>query len=316
MSDREARMIARIERQAGLPGLADALAERIAPTDLQSLLLHVSARRAAARVPSQLLADREREDSMTPSQVDARDLHAVAGIAFAAAAAFDAVQLAPVCPLGTNSVLGTVDPRSVLATVRTAEVLADPTTAHALECALRRRQGAGTVRLCSSERVLRLQPFGAGFHQHFHLFALTTGGRAQPGYGFELEALREHLQALLDLAAGLAAGGRTIRDVRVEVADATSNQGRLQRVQEAVFPALRARHPDVELAIDHARTRGRGYYDGLMLDVTLEAGRGRISVADGGTTDWLATLRSDRRERLFTSGIGLDRLEQRTPPIG
>ncbi len=316
MPERDAQIVARIERQAGVPGLADVLAEGIPPTDLQSLLLHVAARRAAARTPAQLLADRLREDALTPSELDARDLHEVIGIAFAAAPAFQALELAPVCPLGTNSVLGGVDQRNVLTTVRTAEVLADPTAAQALECALRRRAGAGLVRLCSADRVLRLQRFGPGFRQHFHLFSMTSAGRSAAGHRFELAELSAHLDALLGLLEGLRASGRTIRDVRVEVADATGNRGRLDRVAERVFPALAVRWPDAQLAIDEDREHGRGYYDGLMLDVTLDAGDGRISVADGGTTGWTATLLSDRRERLFTSGIGLDRLTARPEPPG
>ena len=31
-------------------------------------------------------------------------------------------------------------------------------------------------------------------------------------------------------------------------------------------------------------------------------------MADGGSTDWTQRLLSDRAERLFTSGIGLERL--------
>ena len=44
-------ILQRIEREAGLPGLIDALAERLAPADLQSLLLAVAQRRASARPP-------------------------------------------------------------------------------------------------------------------------------------------------------------------------------------------------------------------------------------------------------------------------
>jgi len=39
------RIVERIEHQAGIPGLASILAERLSPTDLQSLLLEVYRKR-------------------------------------------------------------------------------------------------------------------------------------------------------------------------------------------------------------------------------------------------------------------------------
>ena len=48
-------IIERIQREAGVPDLVDALVERLDPTDLQSLLLEVYRRHAARVNPSQLL---------------------------------------------------------------------------------------------------------------------------------------------------------------------------------------------------------------------------------------------------------------------
>jgi hypothetical protein len=51
------RIISRIERDAGVPHLAEILSDRLAPTDLQSLLLEVYGRRAKKRDPKSLLDD-------------------------------------------------------------------------------------------------------------------------------------------------------------------------------------------------------------------------------------------------------------------
>ena len=51
------KIIERIERQAGLPGLVSALVERLSPTDLQSLLMEVYRQRADRRQPAAVLAD-------------------------------------------------------------------------------------------------------------------------------------------------------------------------------------------------------------------------------------------------------------------
>jgi len=279
----------RIEREAGMPGLAEALT-KLAPTDLQSLLLHVFREQAARRDPRALLAQYERDSSVAAG----RDVHALETRAFAAAAAFEPVALAPVSPLGLNGVLGGIGQNNVASTVRMTEVLADPTVALALEAAVRRRANPGeTVRLCAACRVLRLQPVppGPGFTQHFSLFALVTAGRAQPSHGFEIEALREHVafyRALLE-AVG-------VTDAVVALTDAPES------VLEAIPGAVE----------DPARTQGRGYYDGMLLNVTATDGDGEpVALADGGRTDWTQRLLSNRKERLFTSGIGLGLLAQR-----
>jgi len=61
---------------------------------------------------------------VAPAQPDGRLLHELDGLAPAAAESFEAVELAPVCPLGTNAVLGRVDQNDVLSTTRNTEVLA------------------------------------------------------------------------------------------------------------------------------------------------------------------------------------------------
>ncbi len=201
--------------------------------------------------------------------------------------------------------LGEIDQNNVLATVRGSEVQADPTTALTLEAALRRRGDDPPMRLCACHRVLRLQRFDApDAWQHFRLFALVTAGRSEPGHGFELTALAGHLTVLLGLLGRL---GFEACDVRV--ADARRRGPLLDRIAEDVFPPLAAAFPQARLVLDPDRTRAAGYYDGPMLEIAAEGPDGQsIEVGDGGSTDWSARLLADRRQRTFTSGIGLDRL--------
>ena len=276
----------RIEREAGMPGLAEALT-KLAPTDLQSLLLHVFREQAARRDPRALLAQYERDSSVAAG----RDVHALETRAFAAAAAFEPVALAPVSPLGLNGVLGGIGQNNVASTIRMTEVLADPTAALALEAAVRRRANPGeTVRLCAACRVLRLQPVppGPGFTQHFSLFALVTAGRAQPSHGFEIEALREHVAIYRSLLAEF--------NPEVRLTDVPG------RVLAAIDGAVE----------DRERTRARGYYAGALLEIGVTDREGRdLGIVDGGMTDWTQRLLANRKERLFTSGIGLGLLAQR-----
>jgi hypothetical protein len=278
----------RIEREAGVPGIVDALAA-LAPTDLQSLLLHVFSEQAARRDPRTLLRRHERDGTLAPG----KPTHAQEALAFGAADGFEPVALSPVSPLGLNAILGRIDQNNVLSTIRNTEVLADPTAALALEAAVRRRANPGeTVRLCAVCRVLRMQPFldEPGFTQHFALFALVTAGRSQPSHGFEIEALREHVAVHRTLLE--ACGVEPV----VRLTDVAPH------VLEAVPGAIE----------DPDRTRARGYYAGALLDIAATDREGQdVGLADGGLTDWTQRLLSNRKERLFTSGFGIGLLSNR-----
>ena len=94
--------VKRLERLAGSSDLADVLAERLSGTDLQSLLLEVFARRAAAQTPADV--ERRYRDSrfLCPSPIDVRRLRGLEDLAFelSAEAGFEPVELSPLAPLG------------------------------------------------------------------------------------------------------------------------------------------------------------------------------------------------------------------------
>jgi len=329
----------RISHRAGVPDLVEALG-RIPPSDLQSLLLAVARRRSASRAPGDLLRQHARDRTVTPAVGDARMVTRLATMALDSAPEFDAIELSPVEPLGLNTVLGQIDQNNVLATVRGSEVVADPTSALALEAVIRRRDGAPRVRLCTCCRVLRLQPFDApGLLQHFRLFALVTAGRSEPDNGFEVSAAREHVAAHLRVIAaartlGREFGGVIVRlsDTQVHAAllsrgveprpdverpsdampsgDAEALASRLRRVERAIDaldPVVRE-FPGARLLVDLSRTHAVDYYRGLQISVDVQVDGAVIEVADGGSVDWAGRLLSNRREQLFTSGIGLERL--------
>ncbi len=121
--------------------------------------------------------------------------------------------------------LGGIDQNNVLTTIRNAEVLGDPTTALALECWRRRRDqsrgGSGeAVRLCCSQRLVRLQPFDEpGYTPHFRLFALVSAGRDTGSHAFEIQNLGEHIRFYLRLFAALNEQGFSFREPLVEISD-------------------------------------------------------------------------------------------------
>ncbi len=308
---RSTEIVARIARELAEGEAVEGLVHKLTASDLQSLMLHVYRERSVRRTPAELLAQYERMAMLRPASVDARLLLEVDRLAFEQSAAFEALELAPVAPLGLNTVLGQIDQNNCLATARSAEVMADPTTTQALECARRRRAGEqGTIKLCARSRMLRLQPLKApGLTPHFGLFSLVSAGRDAGSMTFELESLREHLGFYLGLLRRLGSAGFSFRHIDIGVSDTAREERRLERAREEVLEPLADQYPEAILHIDRTREQGRSYYAGLCLSVdATDPGGQRLNLADGGFTTWTQRLLSNAKERLLVSGIGIERL--------
>jgi hypothetical protein len=287
-------LIERIERATNAPGLVDALGT-LSPADLRSLLLEVHRRQAARVTPAQVLAQYRRDRFTGPTSTDPAVLAAFDRFAFDTlrARGYTPVELSPVAPLGTVSVLSPLDQNLVLTTARGTELVADSTNVLALESAVR-RSGRDRVRLCASHRLLRTQPFPRGWSPHFRLLALTIAGRDEGSFRFETESLREQLSAMLALLTDLD-------EVRLTVTDLGDRRDLLA---EHVLAPLAESHPRAEVTFDDAREKGRGYYVDACFDISARG----ISFADGGFTTWTRQLLGNAKERMLTGGLGVDML--------
>jgi hypothetical protein len=329
-------VIRRVCREVGVPDLLERLSG-VSSSDLQALLLELARIRAARRKPTELMAQYERDRTVQAGGTNGRALGRLVVAAFDAVPDYDAVELAPVEPVGLNSVLAGIDQNNVLATVRATEVVADPTVALALQAAWRRRQGVDVVRMCAAHRVLRQQAFDPPALQHFHIFAFVTAARSQSDHRSEVDAMAEHVRAHLAITAAARELGAAIEQTVVRISDtavhAATRAGvavkadvssprdaippdlarRLGRRMRRLEAAIETLIPivagfDSRLLVDLTRTDGIRYYDGLQLRIDATWKGEEHEVADGGSVDWAARLLSDRRERLFTSGMGLERL--------
>ncbi len=239
------KIVDRILAETGVPKLFSVLAEELPLSDLQSLLLEVYQARSETLSEKDLVA-RAQRGLMTPSKVDARLLHQFDQAAYHAAEGFEAVELSPMGPLGLNRVLGDVGQNNVLTTIRNAEVLGDATMAMALECA-RRRKGADNltvVRLCNSQRLIRMQPFDLpGYVPHFRLFSMVSAGRDSGANAFEVEHLGEHVRFYLRLFDALNELGFRFGGSLVEISDPAITAALLEShgiSQEQVRASIRA----------------------------------------------------------------------------
>lgn len=287
-------------RQGSLDGeVFEQLAEGLAGTELQSLLLEVMRRRAQARTPAEVLAQYQRDRFTGPAAVDPRVALEIDGHLLAAAGDFEAIELSPIAPLGTSSVMAPTDQHRVLSALRGTEVVSDPTNVFALECATRLRTAPATpVHLVTSQRVVRAQPVPKlpGFTQHFRLYALGSGGIEAKDHAFTVETLVRHVRAITAGIDRLEQHGYAFGARRVEVL-ATPERA---AIGDRVAAALRGSIATARAPLTHA------YYSGglrYMYWVTAPDGA-EIPLGDGGAFDWLAKLLSNRRAVFVASGLG------------
>ncbi len=308
------KILERIERAAGIRGLATILSERLSPTDLQSLLLEVYRARTDQMQPSAVLSDYESNRFVHPSKVPPTSLLRWESLALSLLPQeFQSLALSPVCPLGTNSVVAPIDQNWAISTSRNTEVVSDSTNVLALECALRRREmlrrnpkSHDTVHLATSHRLLRGQRYeNPDLVRHFAALALCSAGRDDGDLRFELSALTLHITFYLrSLQAFL---GPDI-PLHVSVTDLRSDP-RVEVIEGHLFPAIRGCLTDVTCEIDQQRSSGWGYYRDLCFHIHAKAASGRkLELVDGGCVDWTRKLLSNEKERLVISGIGSERL--------
>lgn len=305
------KSIERIERGLDAAGLTEKLG-RLAPTDLQTLMLEVYRLQAQRKQPASILADYESNRFTRPAAVSPVHLLDWERAAFAAAAPdFTPIALSPVAPLGTCSTVALVDQNKALSTSRNTEVLSDSTNVLALEAASRRKRllaanarSVERVHLAASHRLLRAQNYGSSkFASHFSLFGLCSAGRSQESGQFELETFALH-------------AGVYVRALRSFLGDAlplrlavTDFSGKKPDFAARLFAAINATYPGIDCVIDPARESGRDYYLDLCFHVyAATADGGWLELADGGAVNWTQRLLSSAKERCVISGIGSERV--------
>ncbi|MCQ3932295.1 MAG: hypothetical protein DPW16_17740 [Chloroflexi bacterium] len=304
------KIIERIERELGVSGLLNLLAEQLSLPDLQSLLLEVYRQQAQQQKPSQVLAAHERDRFTRPAELSPlRLLEWERAVLSELPPEFQTILLSPVCALGTSSVLGLSDQNRVMSTIYNTEVVSDSTNVLALEGALQRRKmlrenpkATNPVHLATAHRLLRTQRYeNPKALPHFSAFALCSAGRDLGNWRFELTTLALHIGVYLRALRSYI--GPDIR-LRIAVTDfATVSSPFITRL----FELLQHDFADIDCAEDADRTSGRGYYVDHCFHIYATTSSGHfVELADGGVVDWTQKLLSNAKERCVISGIGSD----------
>ena len=312
------KIINGILKKVQIPDLVELLVDRISFPELQSLLMKVFELKIPRKSSTELLNNFTSSRFAIPSDIDPVIHRKLELDVFSLLPpGFELIDLSPLTPLGTTSILTNVHQNNVVSTIRNMEVAADTTNILALECARRRREllksdakSNQAVRLCASQRVTRGQAFdNENFSAHFNVIALCTAGRDRGNDSFEISSLKEHISFYISILDQLA-DSRQIKRIHIKfyTYGGSDNSRLIERIASGFDPG-----DIVALKTEEDSEFGRNYYTRLrfMISVVNRSNQ-EFDYIDGGFTDWTVRLLGNKKERLLTSGIGTDYLLRTT----
>jgi hypothetical protein len=92
---------------------------------------------------------------------------------------------------------------------------------------------------------------------------------------------------------------------------------RVENLDENVLEVLTRRFPGIRFSFDLTRMEGLGYYAGPCIRISATDPAGvRFPLGDGGVLRWTGKLLTDDKERLVTSGVGLELIGARFGRVG
>ncbi|WNQ10372.1 hypothetical protein MJA45_22535 [Paenibacillus aurantius] len=311
--NRSSSPIERIAERLGIPGLLDRLTDSLSPSDLNTLLLELFRRKTRRSSPGDLLKRYDANRFVQPAGADPIALRRLELDCLELAARYDylPVELSPVTPLGTCSLVASADQNKVLSALRGTEVVADATNTLALHISSLLKSGRidnreAFVRFSAVHRHVRTQFWNnaAGMLPHFPLFAMVTSGKDKGSCSFETEAFQEHIDLYRELFQALGADHFQI--VLIPRGGYKESDGLMPKL----IASQEGRPYDLSVRED---PEPNSYYRGIQFKVEVRLHGEVLTIGDGGLVDWSQQLLSNRKERMLISGIGLEPLIPKPP---
>jgi hypothetical protein len=294
------KIINRILKQAGNPGLLKSLVNDLSLSDLQSLLLEVYKRKTKKLSPKDLLQQYSQNRFVKPSAIyPLRQMEFEHLACSLLPIDFIIKELSPVAPLGSSSVLAPVDQNNVITAIRNTEVCSDSTNVLALESALIRQkllsqnaQSTEKVKLCSCHRLVRGQLFDeAAAFGHFKIFSLGVAGRDEGSFNFEIETLKEQIHFYLKLLKICKNSGYNFSKIYV---DLIPEMDTIKDKIEGLHKTFSENNSDVSFDIKDKKTAEQNYYSFVrfQMHVSSQSGEKHL-IVDGGDKNWSVIKRRD-----------------------
>ncbi|MEI9920523.1 MAG: hypothetical protein WDO14_17280 [Bacteroidota bacterium] len=277
--------------------------KQLPATELQSLLLEIFHQAASNITPQQLLKSYETNRFVAPSAVDPITFYRMEleMLELAKESSFEPLELSPLAPLGNCSAVGLADQNKIVSAARGTEVVADATNLMALECAVRRKRSKfnnEVVNLCSIHRHVRAQSIGGkGMTPHFKIFTAITAGRDSGSLDFEKMALLKHLSFYKKYFSEHL-------KLNCKIIIKGFDTSRSLQLYEFIKPHLTG----VDMSFVEVPEEKHRYYQHTRFTFNVDYKGTEFNMGDGGFVDWCAKLTSNGKERMFTSGVGVELL--------
>jgi hypothetical protein len=298
----------RIVRELAVENIVELLSERISGADLNTLLLEVFKEKTINSTASDLFKKYQFNRFVHPAAVDPIQLKQLEFdvLKIASNHLSTPIQLSPVAPLGSCSIIATVDQNKIISATRGTEVVSDATnllTLHICDLIKSRKSSNRDdfIRLCTTHRHVRAQYFDnvPGMLPHFHLFGMVTSGVDRGSYSFEKQAFWEHVRVYQDIFQTLF--GSEIEVILSERDGYKDSEGLLQRIVQ------NGEESSIKVTVKEPNLENK-YYTGLQFTVLTHINGKEHYIGDGGFVNWSQQLLGSKKERLIISAIGLDRL--------
>lgn len=236
-------------------------------SDLQSFFLELFKRRVQNVSVSDILHQYEQNDFVCPCDIDQRTLIEMDNIILKSIPSnFDAIEIAPVNPIGLNSVMSSISQKNILTTIRNTEVVADNTTVLALEAVKRRRKiqnesNENEVNLCGIHRLLRTNRFPSEnkFTQHFKMLSLVSAGRVQNWINFEIASMKQHIKNHLNVLLELNQHWFLCEKISVAISD--------MRILESILQIYNISREQLQ---QHTNNRWFDLFDSYSISIPKE----------------------------------------------
>jgi len=307
------KIIDRILKRYNISGF-EAMVKEMPLSDLQSLLIEIYNQRAKAITAKELLEQYKKNRFVQHSKLSSNCFLEFDQLAYQLLPKdFQILELSPVCPLGSISVMTPNSQNTVLTTIRNTEVCSDATNIMALEASLQRKKfllnkdaKTNPVKLCASHRLLRTQFFDNPlFLPHFKILSLCIAGKDGGNFQFELSALRELIIYYYDLISKYITE-KISKKISVKCIVFFHNEYLNERINNLALE-LRDGH-NIEVISKINTDENWNYYHQIRFNIFIsDRSTGEdFFIGDGGDTTWISQLLSDKKERFMISGLGCE----------
>ncbi|MGD8779340.1 MAG: hypothetical protein PVH88_10315 [Ignavibacteria bacterium] len=306
------KIIEKIVAKIGIPNIIELLVDRISFGELSSLLLKTFELKTAKKNYRDILKEFQSNRFVKPSDINPIIQRKLELAIFSLLPGeFELIDLSPLAPLGTTSVLTTNHQNNVVSAIKNVEVAADTTNILALECAKRRNEllkkdskSLEPVKLCAGQRLTRTQLFESEFFSaHFNVIALCSAWKAEGNDGLEGSNLAEHIKIHVSILEKIVYKNE-LKCINVKFFNYAGydNSDLIERIK-----ALFCNKDHICFKVENNSEFGKNYYSRLRFVVSLTAKNNEeYDYIDGGFTDWTRKLLNNKKEKLLTSGVGTD----------